>query len=139
YLPIRVELRRVAADKNIKDQIEETLSYVTNERMEWSELARAAGDTLPVVLLDDFDEILQATKVSHSDYLLQVQEFQRREAEQGRRVAVVVTSRIIVADHISFPEGTVLAKLEPFSEEQISRWLEVWNGVNDNYFQQHKL
>lgn len=139
YLPIRVELRRVAADKRIKDQIEAALSDVTNEIMEWSDLARAAGDTLPVVLLDGFDEILQATKVSRSDYLLQVQEFQRREAEQGRRLAVVVTSRIIVADRIQFPEGTVLVRLEPFADEQISRWLEVWNGVNEAYFQQHKL
>jgi hypothetical protein len=51
-----------------------------------------------MVMLDGFDELLQATGVSQSDYLEKVAEFQRREADQGRPVAALVTSRTAVAD-----------------------------------------
>ena len=39
--------------------------------------------------LDGFDELLQATGVSQSDYLDRVVRFQQREADQGRPVAVL--------------------------------------------------
>ena len=97
YLPVRVELRRVAADAPVQDQIESALREATGEHMEWPQLVREAGDVLPVVMLDGFDELLQSTGVSHSNYLEQVRDFQRREADQGRRVAVIVTSRTVVA------------------------------------------
>jgi energy-coupling factor transporter ATP-binding protein EcfA2 len=139
YLPIRVELRRVAADKKIISQIEEAISEVINEHIEWSGLVEATKDALPVVFLDGFDEMLQATKVNRANYLDQVQEFQQREADQGRRVAVVVTSRTILADRMKFPPGTVLAKLEPFDDEDIAAWLSVWNEANTTYFGQHSL
>ena len=134
YLPVRVQLRRVASEMKIKDQIEAALSDVTNEDMEWSKLAHEAGDALIVVLIDGFDEMLQATKVSHSNYLEEIQEFQNRESAQGRRVAVIVTSRTIVADRVRYPEGTVLVRLEPFSDFQISQWLRIWNEINSTYF-----
>ena len=139
YLPVRVELRRVAADAPVQDQIETALREATGERMEWPDLARAAGDALPVVMLDGFDELLQATEMSRSDYLLLIREFQRREAEQGRRVAVVVTSRIVVADRLRLPEGTIMAKLEPFDDLQVGRWLDTWNDANSAYLQSSGL
>ena len=139
YLPVRVELRHVDADKRVRDQIEQAMNDATNERMEWSKLAEEAGDALPVVLLDGYDELLQATKLSHSDYLQEVRDFQRTEASQGRRVAFVVTSRMIAADRIRFPLGTVLVKLEPFSNMEIIRWLDAWNASNSDYFYRHEL
>jgi hypothetical protein len=139
YLPVRVELRHVAADAPLQDQIETALRNATGERMEWPELARAATDALPVVLLDGFDELLQATGMSRSDYLELVREFQRREADQGRRVAVIVTSRTVVADRLRLPEGTVVAKLEPFDDDQVERWLTVWNGTNSAYLASSQL
>lgn len=135
FLPIRVELRHVPADAPIQDQIEIALRDATGERMDWPEVARAAGDALPVVLLDGFDELLQATEMSKADYLLQVRDFQRREAQQGRRVAVIVTSRIVVADRMRLPEGTILAKLEPFNNDQVRHWLAIWNDTNRTYLQ----
>ena len=134
YLPVRVELRHVNADAPLQDQIESALREATGERMEWPDLVREAGDALPVVMLDGFDELLQSTGVSHSNFLELVREFQRREADQGRPVAVIVTSRTVVADRVRFPEGTVVAKMEPFDDSQIARWLAVWNEANAGYF-----
>lgn len=139
YLPVRVELRHVPPDAPIQDQIELALREATGERMDWPRLFRQAGDALAVVMLDGFDELLQATGVSHSAYLEQVREFQRREATQGRHVAVIVTSRIAVANRVRFPDGTVVAKMEPFDETQISQWLVAWNAANIGYFRQVSL
>ncbi|MDQ7903956.1 hypothetical protein RB614_05395 [Phytohabitans sp. ZYX-F-186] len=130
FLPVRVALRDVPVSADLQDQIEYAIRAGTGERVEWPALARSAGDALPVVMLDGFDELLQATGVSQSDYLARVAAFQRREAEQGRPVVVVVTSRTSVADRARAPEGTVAVRLEPFDEPRIEAWLEVWNRAN---------
>ena len=90
-------------------------------------------------MLDGFDELLQSTGISHSDYLEKVRDFQRRELDLDRRVAVLVTSRTVVADRVRFPEGAVAVKLEPFHEQQIGQWLDEWNRVNSKYFKDSEL
>jgi hypothetical protein len=130
FLPIRVVLREVAAEAEIQDQIEYAVRAATGESLTWPSLVRAAGPALPVVLLDGFDELLQATGVTQSDYLNKVAAFQRREAELGRPVAVLVTSRTAVADRARPPSGTLGIRLEPFREPHVRRWLQIWNTAN---------
>ncbi|MEU4767847.1 hypothetical protein AB0H12_31825 [Actinosynnema sp. NPDC023794] len=130
FLPIRVVLRDVPADATLQDQVEDAITRATGERLTWPDLARAAAPAVPVVLLDGFDELLQATGTSRSDYLARVRDFQRRESDQGRAVIVVVTSRIAVANRARFAGSTMVLKLEPFGEDQVRRWLDVWNTVN---------
>ncbi|MFY1656643.1 NACHT domain-containing protein [Micromonospora sp. WMMD1274] len=130
FLVVRVVLRDVYAAGDIQGQIEQAVRQDTGERIEWPALACSAGDALPVVLLDGFDELLQATGVSQTDYLRRVAEFQRREADQGRPVAVVVTSRTSVADRAQPPPGTVSVRLEPFDESRVDAWVRTWNRVN---------
>ncbi|WP_238006786.1 hypothetical protein KZZ52_24360 [Dactylosporangium sp. AC04546] len=131
FLPVRVPLREVPADVDLQDQIEHALRGATGERIGWPELSRSAGGALPLVLLDGFDELLQATGVNQSDFLERVAAFQYREAVQGRPVAVVVTSRVAVADRARLPEGALVVRLEPFTEPQIERWLATWNAANE--------
>ena len=130
FLPVRVVLREVPADAEVQDQIEYAVRAATGERLEWPPLVRSAPDALPVVMLDGFDELLQATGVSQTDYLVKIAAFQRREAEQGRPVAVVVTSRTSVADRARAPEDTVALRLEPFDDDRVTAWLAVWNAAN---------
>ncbi|GAB2625825.1 hypothetical protein GCM10027168_66960 [Streptomyces capparidis] len=139
FLPVRVVLREVPAEAEIQDQIEYAVRAATGERTSWPELARAAGGALPVVLLDGFDELLQATGVSQSDYLERVARFQQREADLGRPVAAVVTSRTAVADRARYPEGAVTLRLEPFRREQVESWVGVWNRYNEGYFVERAL
>ena len=115
FLPVRVVLREAPAEADIQDQIEYAIRAATGERADWPQVARTAGTAMPVVLLDGFDELLQATGVSHSDYLVKVARFQEREVNQGRAVAVLVTSRTAVADRARYPDGAVALRLEPFS------------------------
>ncbi|MEV7623030.1 hypothetical protein [Actinoplanes sp. NPDC089786] len=130
FLAVRVVLREVPAEAAVQDQIEYALRAAIHESVAWADLSRAADGALPVVMLDGFDELLQATGVHRSDYLERVARFQRTEAVQGRPVAVIVTSRVAVADRARLPEDCVAVRLEPFDDAQVGRWLETWNAAN---------
>jgi hypothetical protein len=140
FLTVRVVLREVPAEVDLQTQIEHAIRDATGENLSWPDLARTAGDALLVVLLDGFDELVQATGVTQSDYLEKITLFQQREVVQGRPVAVIVTSRIAVADRVRVPgEGTVCVRLEPFSDTQVTGWLSVWNDANASYLDAHGL
>ncbi|MEV4296941.1 NACHT domain-containing protein [Microbispora rosea] len=134
YLPVRVPLREVPADGTIQEQIEAAIRDATGEHLSWPELTRSADGALPVVMLDGLDELLQATGIHRSDYLTRVVEFQRREAELGRPAVVLVTTRTAVADRMRFPPGCLTIRLGAFREDQVRRWLAVWNVANQEYF-----
>ena len=134
YLTVRVVLREVPADTDLQSQIEYAIRAETGESLTWPALARSAEGALPVVLLDGFDELLQATGIGQTDYLEQIARFQEREAELGRPVAVVITSRTAVADRARLPSaGAVAVRLEPFTDEQVRLWLSIWNASNAAY------
>ncbi|XVU21014.1 NACHT domain-containing protein [Actinoplanes sp. CA-054009] len=130
FFACRVPLRDVPAEADVQDQVELALRREIGETVSWAELSREAGGALPVILLDGFDELLQATGLHQSDYLQQVARFQEREARLGRPVAVLVTTRVAVADRARLPVGTLAVRLEPFDDEQVGRWLAVWNRAN---------
>ncbi|WP_329128454.1 hypothetical protein OG552_36230 [Streptomyces sp. NBC_01476] len=134
FLPVRVVLREVPAEADVQDQIEYAIRSGTGERATWPDLVRAAPGLVPVILFDGFDELLQATGVSQSDFLERAAAFQQREADQGRPVIALVTTRTAVADRARFPEGSVALRLEPFSDEQIRTWVALWNRTNERYF-----
>jgi hypothetical protein len=129
FFVCRVPLREVPAEAEIQDQVERALRQAIGETVSWAELAGDAGGALPVILLDGFDELLQATGLHQSDYLQQVAKFQQREAALGRPVAVMVTTRIAVADRARLPTGALAVRLEPFDDAQIGQWLKIWNAT----------
>ncbi len=139
FLVLRVELRTTPTEADIREQIEHGLRELLQEQVSWPTLTRSAGAALPVVLLDGFDELLQATGVSQTDYLTKIARFQQDSAELGRPVAFVVTSRISVADRAVAPKGTAVLRLVPFTPEQADRWLRVWNRSNAQYFRTANL
>jgi hypothetical protein len=139
FLPVRVALREVAAEADIQDQVEHAIRAATGLRLDWPAVATAAPGATPVILLDGFDELLQATGVAQSDYLLKVAQFQQREADLGRPAVVIVTTRTAVADRARYPDGTVALRLEPFRDEQVRRWLDLWNGSNAQHLRSRGL
>jgi CheY-like chemotaxis protein len=130
FLPIRVELRDVEAESLIQEQIEQAIFRQAGERVAFHDLLDAAAGALPVVMLDGFDELLQAAGVNRYDYLEQVRDFQRRQLALGRPVVVLVTSRTVVADRVRYPAGCVALQLQPFTDAQVRQWLEVWRRHN---------
>ncbi|GAB3901621.1 NACHT domain-containing protein [Kibdelosporangium lantanae] len=134
FMPIRVPLRDVPVEADIQEQIEQAIRHTTGDRVEWTDLARSAGDAIPVILLDGFDELLQATGAHQVDYLTKVGQFQKREADQGRPLAAIVTTRIAVAGLARFPEESIALRLDPFHPTQVEAWVATWNAANSSYF-----
>jgi NACHT N-terminal Helical domain 7 len=130
YMVVRVELRAVPSDTGIQEQIEAAVEDLTGRAIRWPDFAESAGKAQPVILLDGFDELLQASGVSHADYLERIQAFQDREAGLGRPVAVLLTSRTAVASQVRYPDGTPVARLEEFDPGQVGAWLGAWNQAN---------
>lgn len=130
FLPVRVELRAVPAESMVQEQIEHAVYRELGEHVSWHDLVEAGDGALPVVLLDGFDELLQASGANRYDYLEQVRDFQRVQARIGHPLVVIVTSRTLIAGRTRFPIGTVTIRLQPFSDDQVRTWLEAWNRHN---------
>ncbi|MBS2538315.1 hypothetical protein KGQ20_36745 [Catenulispora sp. NF23] len=130
FLPIRVELRRIDAGADLQEHIESAIREQTGERVQWTRFVTANPDLTPVVILDGFDELLQATGVAQTDFLIRIERFQERELDVGRSVAVIVTSRTAVANRATLPDGIPILRLEPFGEKQIRTWIDIWNRTN---------
>ncbi len=138
YLPIRVELRNVRAGNDIAVQIEEQIANDTSRDVTWAQLADTFGrERPPVVILDGYDELLQASGKVFSGYLHSVRGFQEHESRLDRApVRAIVTSRITLIDKADIPRGATIIRLLEFDEEKQARWASVWNAANHHYFQQ---
>ncbi len=134
FLAVRVELRSVSADAAVHTQIEEGLEHELRERISWSGLLAEAEGALPVVILDGFDELLQAAGVERHNYLEQIRDFQVHQEDMGQPVAVIVTSRTLSASRARFPEHSTVIRLEPFDQGRIGRVLKAWNQANGELF-----
>ncbi|MCX2950350.1 NACHT domain-containing protein [Lentzea sp. NEAU-D7] len=125
---VRVELRNVPADSDVRQQIEHGLQRLLDEPVGWAAFSRATGGSVPVVVLDGLDELMQATGVSQNRYLTAVAELQQDLADKRRPAAFVVTSRLSVCAGLALPAMSHVVRLLPFSEDQVRQWLEVWNA-----------
>lgn len=134
---VRVPLREVDADVGIVAQIEDAIGQVTKRRVDsWARLSPAFRDHPPAVILDGYDELLQASGRVYAGYLRDVKAFQQSEAEQGRPVRVVVTSRVTLIDKATVPAGTTVLRLLEFDARRQGEWISVWNGANASYFEE---
>ncbi|MEU4159228.1 hypothetical protein [Actinoplanes sp. NPDC026670] len=131
FVPIRIPLRDVPDPAaSIYHQIDSVLQAGTHGRVPWQQLCAAGADRTRVVFLDGLDELMQASGATESRYLRNVMEFQRVEASTSGPVAVVVTSRTVVADLAAIPPGCLVIRLEEFADEQVESWARVWNRAN---------
>jgi hypothetical protein len=137
YTAIRVPLREVNADAGVVGQIEERIRQIASVGVDsWAKLSGAFKNSPPLVILDGYDELLQASGKVFSAYLKDVQTFQKNEAEQGRPVRVVVTSRVTLIDKATIPPGATIVRLLEFNKRQRDRWIVIWNRENTHYFSQ---
>ncbi|WLW51354.1 NACHT domain-containing protein [Streptomyces sp. YU58] len=144
FRPLRVELRHTPAEADVQTQLEHALRLATGRPVSWPDWSEEQPGVTPVVMLDGFDELLQAgaqrlDSARQWGYLRDVQRFQQREAELDRPLVVIVTSRTVVADRADVPEGSQVLRLEPFGMAEIDRWLTIWNRTNAAYLEQHGL
>jgi hypothetical protein len=129
FAPLRVELRRVAANGGVLDQIEEAMRATLNETVSWADFSRESVEAgrIPLLVFDGLDELLQTWGSTKADFLATVAEFQRTEAVQERPVVAIVTSRTLVMTRAAIPRGCTVLRLEPFDPRRIESWVTAWN------------
>ncbi|MFC5004917.1 NACHT domain-containing protein [Dactylosporangium cerinum] len=127
----RIPLRQVPdPSAPIYQQVTAVLSKATNGRVSWPDLSSASANATRVLFIDGLDEFMQASGTAESSFLQNVVEFQRVEAITSHPVAVVVTSRTLVADMARIPDGCLVIKLEDFSPGQVQTCLDIWQNAN---------
>ena len=105
--------------------------------MSWAEFSGAFKNSPPLVILDGYDELLQASGRVFSRYLKDVQNLpEQRDGAVGRPVRVIVTSRITLIDKATIPLGATIIRLLEFDKRQRDRWISIWNQENANYFKE---
>jgi hypothetical protein len=140
FTAIRVPLREVNSDAGVVAQIEEHIGRVTHVRLDsWAKVSSAFTNNPPIVILDGYDELLQASGKVFAGYLKDVQAFQKNETEQGRPVRVIVTSRVTLIDKAIIPSGSTIVRLLEFDKRQRARWISIWNATNTYYFEKKTL
>lgn len=137
HTTVRVRLRDIDPDVGFLTQLEQQIREDTGGRsIAWADFAEGLRMCPPVVILDGYDELLQATGKVYASYLDEVRQFQYQQAVQHRPVRVIVTSRLTLIDKVAVPRGTTVVKLEEFDADRRAAWCDRWNRHNEAYFQE---
>ena len=140
YTTVRIKLRDVDPDPSLLTQLKAQIQEDTGGRsVEWADFAEGLSMCPPVVILDGYDELLQATGKVFASYLDEVRQFQHQQAVQRRPVRVIVTSRLTLIDKAAVPLGTTVVKLEEFDRPRRDAWCAVWNEHNQAYFHHNDI
>lgn len=140
YTTVRIKLRDVDPDPSLLTQLKTQIQEDTGGRsIEWADFAEGLSMCPPVVILDGYDELLQATGKVFASYLDEVRQFQHQQAVQHRPVRVIVTSRLTLIDKAAVPLGTTVVKLEEFDRPRRDAWCAVWNEHNQAYFHHNDI
>jgi len=140
FTAIRVPLREVNADADIQTQIEEFIQKISGVSLDsWINLRSQFKNCPPVVILDGYDELLQASGQVFASYIMDAQRFQQHQTEQGWPVRIIITSRVTLIDKAAVPVGSTIVRLLEFNEEQRACWTDIWNTSNAGYFREAKI
>ncbi|MEU7874048.1 ATP-binding protein [Dactylosporangium sp. NPDC049140] len=131
---VRLELRDATPGTPVQTQIEEQIRRDCGHDVNWAEFGRALAGRPVLVILDGYDELLQANGQVFADYLQQVHAFQRRELDLDRPVRMLVTSRVTLIDKAVVPPGTAVLRLAEFDHDRQITWARQWNDLNAGHF-----
>lgn len=140
YHVIIVRLRDTIADQTIRQQINEQIERDFANGCTWDEIAESGLQKPLLIIFDGYDELLQASGRTYSNYLQKIAEFQR-EARNFHHLFVkcIITSRITLIDKAIITNNTPVIMLSDFESPEIGNWIRIWNGHNEDYFAKNNL
>lgn len=140
YHVIIIKLRDTIADETISQQISQQMKRDFSNACSWDDIAES-GINKPVLLIfDGYDELLQASGRTYSDYIKKIAEFQKEQKGiYNIFVKCIVTSRTTLIDKAFIMDNTPVIRLSDFDEKRINAWSIIWNDYNKNFFQKNQL
>ena len=140
YHVIIIKLRDTVAEQTIPQQINQQIERDFSNGCLWSDIAESGLDKPILIIFDGYDELLQASGRSYSDYLQRIAEFQKQQKDiYGIFVKCIVTSRITLIDKALISNNSPVIMLSDFDEKRINQWCKIWNEKNEDYFLQSNL
>jgi len=140
YHVIIIKLRDTIADDTIQQQINQQIEKDFSNNCSWSDITESSLDKPILLIFDGYDELLQASGRTYSNYLQRINEFQRQQWDiHGMFVKCIITSRVTLIDKASIPNNTPVIMLSDFDENRIATWSNIWNEKNAEYFSNNNL
>lgn len=128
YHVIIIKLRDTVAEQTIPQQINQQIERDFSNGCLWSDIAESGLDKPILIIFDGYDELLQASGRSYSDYLQRIAEFQKQQKDiYGIFVKCIVTSRITLIDKALISNNSPVIMLSDFDEKRINQWCKIWN------------
>ncbi|MBM4395697.1 MAG: pentapeptide repeat-containing protein [Deltaproteobacteria bacterium] len=93
----------------------------------------------PVLVLDGFDELAQATKSRLTAFFFQVKDLLRNPGLPGTRIVLTGRDALFAPEDAAIPEGARLVTLTPFSDAQVAEWSRKWREVRGGAFDAARL
>lgn len=140
YHVIIIKLRDTVAEQTVPQQINQQIERDFSNGCLWSDIAESGLNKPILIIFDGYDELLQASGRSYSDYLQRIAEFQKQQKDiYGIFVKCIVTSRITLIDKALISNNSPVIMLSDFDEKRINQWCKIWNEKNEDYFLQSNL
>lgn len=140
YHVIIVKLRDSIAEQTIVQQINQQIERDFSNGCLWSDIVESHLAKPMLIIFDGYDELLQASGKSYSDYLQKIVEFQEAQRNiHGMFVKCIVTSRITLIDKAEISKNTPVMMLSDFDQERVYQWSRIWNEKNSDYFNANGL
>lgn len=142
YTVIRIPLRDVNAEDNLDILVEDQIKKITNRPLStdgYGGFASQFNEKPLIIILDGYDELLQAKGSVFSSYLEKVRSFQQDQKQLNRPVRIIVTSRITLIDKARIPVNSTILRLMEFDQQQRQAWINIWNKTNSEYFSNNNI
>lgn len=141
YTVVRIPLREVNAEAGIDVLVEDQIRKLINRSLPqgYGGFAGQFNEKPLTIILDGYDELLQAKGDVFSGYLEKVRTFQQDQKAMNRPVRIIITSRVTLIDKARIPIHSTILRLMEFDVNQRKKWMDIWNHVNADYFEKNKI
>lgn len=142
YTVVRIPLREVNAESGIDVLVEDQIKKLTNRPLSvqgYGGFASQFSEKPLTIILDGYDELLQAKGDVFSGYLEKARTFQQDQKSMNRPVRIIITSRITLIDKARIPINSTILRLMEFDQKQRQTWINIWNTTNTQYFSNNSI
>ena len=142
YTVVRIPLRDVNAEDSIDVLVEDQIKKITNRPLStqgYGGFASQFNEKPLIIILDGYDELLQAKGAIFAGYLERVRAFQQDQKAMNRPVRIIITSRITLIDKARVPTNSTILRLMEFDKQRRQAWIDIWNNINADYFRSSNI
>lgn len=140
YHVIIIKLRDTIADETISQQINQQMKRDFTNACTWDDIAESGIEKPVLLIFDGYDELLQASGKTYSDYIKKIAQFQRDQRNiYNIFVKCIITSRTTLIDKALIMDNAAIIRLSDFDDERIGIWSDIWNETNKVFFATNKL